>query len=307
MSHSRRFYRLFGLTIVSEIDLPELFEAERGPADIVFRRGTVAPLDPNAVDCVAQVGSGVTVEIPKIARFHIRDGSEIIIDAENCADPRSVRVFLLGTASGVLIHQRGLLPLHANAIELGSEAFAFSGESGAGKSTLAAWFHDRGARIIADDVCVIGLGQGGEALAMPGLPRFRLWREALERSGRSVSNHSRSFGGDDSYDKYDVAITVEGAVDQPLPLRAIFLLARGPRFEIARQYGVAAAEALFANTYRGAYVNAARIAAQHYRLCLSVLATTPVFKVTRSWELNRFDNQAVEITKFISNLSLMLN
>ena len=194
MSHSRRFYRLFGLTIASEIDLPELFEAERGPADIVFRRGTVAPLGPDAVDYVAQVDGGVTVEIPKIARFHIRDGSEIIIDAENCADPRSVRVFLLGTASGVLIHQRGLLPLHANAIELGSEAFAFSGESGAGKSTLAAWFHDRGARIIADDVCVIGLGQGGEALAMPGLPRFRLWREALERSGRSVGDRARATG-----------------------------------------------------------------------------------------------------------------
>jgi hypothetical protein len=303
LSPSRRCYRLFGLRIASEIDLPELFETERGLTDIVFKRGTVVPLGPDAVDCVAQVDGGVTVEIPEVARFHIRDGREIIVDAENCADPRSVRVFLLGTASGVLIHQRGLLPLHANAVELGSGAVAFSGESGAGKSTLAAWFHDRGARIVADDVCVIGLGEGGEALAMPGLPRFRLWREALERSGRSVHNHLRSFGGNDAYDKYDVAIAVEGTVDQPLALRAIFLLARGPRFEIARQYGVAAAEGLFANTYRGAYVNAARAAEQHYNLCVSVLARTPVFQVTRSWELNQFEEQAVEISTFISNLT----
>ena len=302
MNPSRRCYRLFGLRIASDIDLPELFETERGPADVVFRRGTVASLRPDAVDCVAQVDGGVTIEIPEIARFNIRGGSEIIVDAEICADPRSVRVFLLGTASGILIHQRGLLPLHANAIELGSGAVAFLGESGAGKSTLAAWFHDRGARIIADDVCVIGLGQGGEALAMPGLPRFRLWREALERSGRSVDNHSRSFGGDDPYDKYDVAIAPEGAVDQPLALRAIFLLARGPQFGIDRQHGVAAAEALFANTYRGAYVNAARAAAQHYKLCISVIETTPVFQVTRVWVLDQFQKQALKISRFISEL-----
>ena len=303
MSPFRRCYRLFGLTIASDIDLPELFETEIGLSDVVFRRGTVAPLGHDAADGVAQVDGGVIVEIPEVARFFIRSGSEIIVDAENCADPRSVRVFLLGTASGVLIHQRGLLPLHANAIELGSGAVAFSGESGAGKSTLAAWFHDRGARIVADDVCVIGLGEGGEALAMPGLPRFRLWREALERSGRSVNDHARSFGGDDSYDKYDVAIALEGAVDQPLALRAIFTLARGPQFGIDRQHGVSAAEGLFANTYRGAFVSAASAAAQHYKICLSVLATTPVFKVTRSWELKHFDDNAIELSRFISNLA----
>ena len=302
MSPSRRCYRLFGLTIASDIDLPELFETNIGLADVVFKRGTVAPLGPSAADGVAQVDGGVVVEIPDIARFLIRGGSEIIVDADNCADQRSVRVFLLGTASGVLIHQRGLLPLHANAIELGSGAVAFAGESGAGKSTLAAWFHDRGARIIADDVCVIGLGEGGEALAMPGLPRFRLWREALERSGRSVNDHLRSFGGDDPYDKYDVAIALKGAVEHPLGLRAIFLLARGPQFGIVRQHGVAAAEALFANTYRGGYVNAAGAAAQHYKLCLSVLARTPIFQVTRKWELDIFEKQAIEIRGFISSL-----
>ena len=302
MKSSHHFYRLFGLRIASEIELPELFKAERGRADIAFKLGTVAPLSLDAADGVAQVNGGVTVEIAEVARFHIRGGSEIIVDADNCADPRSVRVFLLGTASGVLIHQRGMLPLHANAIELGSGAVAFSGESGAGKSTLAAWFHDRGARIIADDVCVIGQGEGGGALAIPGLPRFRLWRDALERSGRSVNNYSRSFGGDDPEDKYDVAISLEGAVDKPLTLRAIFLLARGSQFGIDRQHGVAAAEGLFANTYRGALVNVASTAAQHYKLCLSILSSTPVFKVTRCWDINNFDDNAVELSRFIMNL-----
>ena len=303
MSVSPRCYRLFGWRIASDLDLPELFETTIGPADVTFRYGFVAPLSLDEQEGVAGVTGGVTVDIPDVARFRIRGGNEIIVDAQPASDQRNVRVFLLGTASGVLIHQRGLLPLHANAVEVGKGAVAFMGESGAGKSTLAAWFHDRGARIVADDVCVIGLGDGGEGLAMPGLPRFRLWREALERSGRKVDNHMRSFAGEDAYDKYDVAIAKDGAVNEPLSLRAIFLLARGPGFEISRLEGVSAVEALFANTYRGAYINAAGANAQHYKLCVSLIAKIPIFQVTRSWVIDDFDQEARQILKFISKLA----
>ena len=94
----------------------------------------------------------------------MRDGNQIVIDAAPDATDRNVRLFLLGSALGALLHQRGLLPLHANAIDLGGGAVAFSGHSGAGKSTIAAWFHDRGHRILADDVCVVGFDQSGRAL-----------------------------------------------------------------------------------------------------------------------------------------------
>ena len=51
------------------------------------------------------------------------------IDPENDftapgASSRNVRVFLLGSAFGALLHQRGLLPLHANAVEVDGRAVA---------------------------------------------------------------------------------------------------------------------------------------------------------------------------------------
>ena len=82
--------------------------------------------------------------------------AEIVAEPRQGVPDSNVRLFLLGSAMGALLHQRGLLPLHTNAVEVGGRAFAFMGKSGAGKSTLAAWFHDRGFRIVADDVCVVG-------------------------------------------------------------------------------------------------------------------------------------------------------
>ena len=133
-------------------------------------------------------GEALLLTIPDVARYRIEGGTEIVVDAHPSAPDRNIRLYLLGLAFGALLHQRGLLPLHANAVEVDGKAVAFMGESGAGKSTLAAWFHDRGHRIVADDVCVVGFSKGGQAFAHPGLPRLRLWDEALEASGRSAAD-----------------------------------------------------------------------------------------------------------------------
>ena len=44
-----------------------------------------------------------------------------------------VRAYLLGTAIGALLHQRGLLPLHASAVEVNGRAVAFIAPAGHGK------------------------------------------------------------------------------------------------------------------------------------------------------------------------------
>ena len=49
-----------------------------------------------------------------------------------------VRVFLLGSCIGALLHQRGILVLHAGAIHTDKGAVLFTGPWGIGKSTLLA-------------------------------------------------------------------------------------------------------------------------------------------------------------------------
>jgi hypothetical protein len=91
-----------------------------------------------------------------VGRFLIKGGHEITFDLDAGADERDAVVYVLGSAFGILLHQRGHLVLHASAIAVGSGAVIFCGPSGAGKSTLAAALLRQGYPFIADDVCHIG-------------------------------------------------------------------------------------------------------------------------------------------------------
>lgn len=309
-----RCYRLFGLRVASEIELPELFdaglEAGDGPIDVKIVRGAVAAAGPGAVDGLVVAGDGATLEVPDVARFHVVGGKTITVGALPGTPEANVRLFLLGSASAILIYQRGLLPLHANAIEIDGRAVAFLGESGAGKSTLAAWFNDRGARILSDDVCVVGFGDGGgeceEPLAMPGLPRYRLWRDALERSGRDAADHPRSYFGDDEYEKFDVAVPVAKSTAVPLPVAALYVLEQGEEFSVEPLVGIAATQALFAHSYRGGYLSVIGGQEAHWRSCLRLIQAVPVFRARRRWNVAAMDEENEALLDHVRGLARTL-
>ena len=279
-------YRVFGLRIRSSIELAELIPAtgEASP-DVVIDEGTVP--EPEGGSGLIAVDDALVLVVPKVARYRIRGGSRITVEPQPGVPRRNLRLFLLGSAFGALLHQRGLLPLHANAIEIGGKAVAFMGEPGAGKSTLAAWLHDRGQRIIADDVCVVGF-DGDKAVARPGFPRLRLWREALEASGRDPAAYPRSYAGDERFDKFDVAIE---SVSFDAPLAALYLLERGERPSIDRLSRLEAAEAVFANTYRGAYLTAVGGQTAHWKSAVRLVEQVPAFRAVRRWDPAALDEQ----------------
>lgn len=301
MAHSFD-YQLFGLHVRSEMPLPELAAARTsGTPDATIKLGRVA------VPSASKGGgtpseAGLLLAIDGVAKYLITNGSEIIVDPESDVPQSNIRLYLLGSVMGVLLHQRGLLPLHANCVEIGGKAFAFMGQSGAGKSTLAAWFHDRGHRVIADDVCVVRFDEAGRPFASPGLPRLRLWKEALEATGREPSHYQRSYAGDETYDKFDVSIG-GGKVDAAeIELASIYTLEEGPQLKISQLNGVEAAEAVFANTYRGAYVAKVGNSRLHWESCLELIRRTPIYRLSRAWGLQRLGADAEQIVTHAERL-----
>jgi len=230
------------------------------------------------------------LNIPEAGRFLVRNGSEILVDPSPAASDRNVRLFLLGSAFGVLLHQRQVLPLHANALVFSGRAVAFLGASGAGKSTMAAWFHDRGYPILTDDVCAVSM-EAGLPIVQPGIPRLRLWRDALEASGRTAEHFERSFDEDD---KYNVPTRLEAWSD-PLPLGAIYHLEASdqnpPAPSIERLTGLEAADRLIANTYRGGYLAELGGIAHHFTTCADLAGRIPIFSVRRQWGLEHYEEQ----------------
>jgi hypothetical protein len=294
-------YRLFGLSVLSEIPLPELVpDPGEGPADVRIGLGAI-PSRPDAPAGLHIDGDEALLVIPPAGRFLTRAGREMLVEPAEGVSPRNLRLYLLGSAFGAILHQLGLLPLHANAVVVEGRAIGFMGHPGAGKSTLAAWFHDRGFDVLADDVCVVTAGPGGIPLAHPGIPRLRLWRDALEAGGRDASAYERSF---DDMDKYTVPTDLERTLPA-VPLSHLYLLEKAESEpSVERLEGSAAVEAMIANTYRGAYVRPMGRTREHMLACAQLARKVPVFRARRRWGFDGFDIEGAALEAHARELIL---
>jgi hypothetical protein len=131
-----QFYRLSGLAVGSEIALPGMIAAppEHFP-QVTIRRGEVPANLPGAAASGPTwqiAGREFLLRVPDIARFLLRDGNEIVVAPEAPAREADLPIFILGTAFGILMHQRERIVLHASAVRVGGRAVLFCGPSGTG-------------------------------------------------------------------------------------------------------------------------------------------------------------------------------
>jgi hypothetical protein len=171
-------------------------------------------------------GDSAVLLVPEVGRFRISGGRDILVQPDPGASARNVRCFLLGSALGRgAARSARAVPLHANAIVVDGRAIAFMGHPGAGKSTMAGWFHDRGYQFLPTTSASSTTGQGGELLAHPGLPRLRLWREALEASGRTAEGYDafpRRYG-------HSSMSLIRQELRHAVPIDHLYLLEQAPR------------------------------------------------------------------------------
>jgi hypothetical protein len=289
-------YSVFGLIVASEIALPELdVSSGDAPADVRIALGSF-PIRESEGTGLKIFPDGALLNIPEAGRYWMSGGQELIVEPRIGASEANVRLYLLGSAFAAILHQRSLLPLHANAVIVGGKAIGFMGHPGAGKSTLAAWFHDNDHEVLADDVFIATSILGSRPVAQPGIPRLRLWREALELSGRDASHYERSF---DDMDKFTVP-TQDRLRAGPAELSHLYLLQKPDSSGaggIRRLGAVDAIQALVANTYRGAYVPLMGKTQEHLFACVQLAKEVPVFSASRQWGFDTFDDEASKLAE----------
>jgi hypothetical protein len=246
-------YRIAGLAVSSDLELPGFPPGPDGDADVVIARAAVPPMLADADACGptwAMRPGRFLLAVPGVARFLLREGAAIDYEPAAEAEPGDLAAFTLGAAFGVLLHQRGLVVLHASSVCVNGKAALFLGASGAGKSTLAAALVRRGYRLVADDFCVIGVGAAGQPLVHPdgGLPK--LWIEAIEELALT-ERPARPVRG--RLQKFYVEPPSGAMSDAPMPLGPAYVLreARAPlRPGIDRPNIVDAAHLVRSNAYR---------------------------------------------------------
>ncbi len=304
----RFYYYTYGMTIESEIELPELLPvAPPASVDITIHTTDIPASLANATfsgKWVQLSPSQCQLNVQDIARYRIEDGRRILVDRrvldddQEGAAARDVRQYLLGMSLGVLLYQRDWLPMHVSALKTPSGVWAFTGHSGAGKSTLGAWLHyTQGWPMISDDVAVVK-PEDDDAYLYPGPPRVKLWKDALQALGIDTEGLVRDLT---RHDKYHLMVD-EAFHKHPEPLKALVLLERaeeGEKASLEPLKGVEAFRTVMGALYRPDVGQEFNSPAEMMERIARLTDRIDVYRYRRPWSLEDMDSSVENLLDFI--------
>jgi hypothetical protein len=278
-------YAVYGLQIASELPLPELLPGSNRSPDVHVHYGPVptALPDPLGEGGYFQATPDTFLLVVRgIARFLVVKGQEIVIERlPNCTE-EGLRLYLLGSAFGALLHQRHLLVMHASTIQTARGAVLFVGDSGHGKSTLVAALTQRGYAMLADDVTAVTMESPSGPVALPSFPRLRLCADAAAQLGRSVDALPRVHSpGKVPVDKYVVPVT--HFYDAPLPVHAMYTLNvhAAPNIHLETVDTVQRFALVGANTYRYSFLEGLGLRQMHFQAAARLAKSVHIGRITR--------------------------
>lgn len=285
-------YAAHGLTIAAPFKCPEL-EPATGEPDVRADVGPIARPTAGRSDYAASPDE-FFLGMPGLGHFLVRSGREVTIEPAAGVDEHTIRPFFLGTCLGVVLHQRGVLALHASGARTPHGAVLVLGDSGAGKSTLIGALVRSGCQLIADDVCAVVPDAEGWPHVLPGLRRLKLSNEAAAQVGVSCTE-GRPIS--DARGKLSFEFR-ESTVREPTPLRAMFLLepSNGSEARFEPLHGAECVWALTAQTYRPWYLDGLGRRADNFRQVL-MTARVPLTRLQRPSNLERLDDLAAAVLR----------
>jgi hypothetical protein len=291
------YYRAFGYTIHSEIALPELITINfnESLADIEIKVTDLTKVGKELFKNVTEFvfnNKQVLFHIPNIATFSIEDGKKIHVSPIETGREEFIRLLLLGTCMGIVLMQRGRIPLHGSVVAIENKAYAIIGESGAGKSTLAAAFLNQGYKLLTDDVISITFIDD-QPYVIPSYPQQKLWKTILTKFGMSHNQYNPIYERETKY-----AVPVHSDfLDEPLPLASVFEMEKDEGNEI-KCYpieGLDQLKMLYNHTYRNFLISKLGLLSWHFHESVKIINAVNTYKVIRP--KHRFT--AYELTELI--------
>lgn len=279
-------YKVFGLHITSDILLPELVtEVDNSePPEVIISVGKVPAGITNAIEkteIYQVVKNQFLFQVPGVGRYYVTNGNCIVVEPAEQAKESSVRLFLLGTAFGSLLMQRGILPIHGSAVVINRCCVIFTGVSGAGKSTLLAAFRKRGYSFLTDDVAAVTVDADGVARVHSAYPQQKLWRDSAETMGVDTASLTPFYRAINK-DKFAVPVH-KGFWQSPAPLVAVYELGKEKCRDVTLRplSGVDKLEVLMSHTYRPWLIDGLGLKGAHFKQCVAVAGQVAVSRLIR--------------------------
>ncbi len=177
-------YILYGMTIYTDIDFPQLL-----PGNTVMEK-TVTVSEGVIPDYILQetekkyeFGEKVSWLRNTTCYLYMESGNHIIYKALKGADLMKLRSYILGWGMSMLALQRRELAMHCSAVADDRGAILICGESGCGKSTVTTAFLERGYRLMADDMALVENMTDGKTIAKPAFPYQKLCEDVAISRG----------------------------------------------------------------------------------------------------------------------------
>jgi hypothetical protein len=275
----------FGFNIKSDIAFPELLPKEFDNADInILTKAVPQQLEGEQVIKKVNVSMNLTEylhKVPNIADYYVANGNEICIQPQPDADEKSIRLFLLSNAMAAILHQRGMIPLHASAVYHDDGIILFCGRSGAGKSTTATALQQKGYTVFSDDVCVLDNNADNELVALPSYPMIKLWEDSFIKIGLGEANKDLKIRPEMNkyarfyHDEFSIAAQ---------KIKRVFILETGnliDTIEIKKLGPIAAFKTLQQNTYRHVQMNGMKKRDIHFAMMSKLAGQVSVYKIDR--------------------------
>ncbi|BDA72000.1 conserved hypothetical protein [Rivularia sp. IAM M-261] len=298
-------YNAYGLSICSDLPLPELQVSTEARADVVIRLGTInwSPPVPLPKWSYFHVdGDSAYFYWEVVGKFQVKSGSEIIIEPLLNVEEGVIHLPLLGSVLAMVLHQRQRLVLHASAVAINGNAAIFLGASGQGKSTMAATLYGRGHKLMADDVAAINLESVTKPILIPGFPQIKLWPEALTAA---LGDNPESLNRIHPEVEKRARPTIDNFLQAPLTLKRIYVLRKGFHPEIKPLQPQEAIAQLIANSFipmllGNKFLQSSK-AALHLRQCSSLAQNLPIYSLERPRSLDLLPNIARLVEEDLAN------
>ncbi|WP_121604204.1 aldolase [Virgibacillus sp. Bac332] len=279
-------YRAFGLTISSDIVLPELlpmsFENEGQGRDVIITRADLTEqwarlFQEDEFFIIKE--NFCMFKVDGVAIYAIHGGTNITVSPCDGAQEDQVRLFILGTSMGILLMQRKTLPLHGSAIAVDGAAIAIVGSSGAGKSTLASEFLQRGYHLISDDLIPVTFQKSGIPYIKPAYPQQKLWLESLHHFGMEETKYRPLI---DRASKFAIPV-LNQFVSEWLPLIGVYELVKSDKQDIQVKpiHNLERLQTLYKHTFRKSLLKKSGLLEWHFHTIAKMVNKLDIYQLQR--------------------------
>ncbi len=292
MIQKNHTYKVFELEILStNIELPELQRSEKNVHDVEIIKSSrrLIKSQSNYKKIYKNLfinENELVLNVSNIAVFKVESGNKIFWNNyQSSFSEDSIRAYLLGSAMGAILIQRGNIVIHANALTKDSKTIICAGNGGDGKSTLAYSLMRQGWKLLSDDLVALS----DDFCVLPGIPRIKLWDDAISYYGIE-KNYLKRVRED--MKKYQLTGDCVKSAYKKSKVNAIYVLNNEENIIVKNEILSQKEKFLKVHNhiYRPLYVNGFNKEANYFKKLTKLTKDLPVYNLSLPRSISSMDN-----------------